>query len=293
MASEASDNPAAIPEGQSENTAAVAWEEQGWNGHSEDLTASHIQHSDQQHQEPAISVDPAPNSASSGDSASDDEDAGEYDPESITFPTTDPVPVAAATAAAPTLVVESEPEPEPAPELEPEQEQEPEPEQPRPSKKPKTKGGFLVGSSDDEDDEEAPTPTLTPTQDTNLKPVPVHTSASAPTPVPAQTFSPSPLQQSTTSQELPAQIPAQVPAQVSNDQNTTNSAGAAASTTQPATDYIDNLEDRVKEDPRGAVNAWLELVREHRSRGQIDGARAVYERFFKIFPQAVSSCIIS
>lgn len=257
MASEASDNPAAIPEGHSEDTA-VAWEEQGWNGQSEDLTASHTQHSDQ-HQEPTISVDPASNSATSGDPVSDDEDAAEYDPESVTFTTTAPVSV----ATAPTAPVEPESEPEP----------EPEPELPRPSKKPKTAGGFLVGSSDDEDEEDTPTPA----PDTTLKPIPA--------PIQAQSFSPSPLQQSTTTQDLPAQV--------SNDQNATNSAVNAAAIIQPFTDYTGNLEDRVKEDPRGAVNAWLDLVREHRSRNKIDDARAVYERFFKIFPQAVSLRIIS
>lgn len=255
MASEASDSPAAIPEGHSEDTATVAWEEQGWNGHSEDSNASHTQNSDQ-HQEPTISVDPAPNSASSGDPVSDDEDAGEYDPESVTFTTTAPISVATVTAPTPPVEPESEPEP------------------PRPSKKPKTAGGFLVGSSDDEDED-----TPTPAPDATLKPVPA--------PIQAQPFSPSPLQQSTTTQDLP------VPALVSNDQNATNSAATAASIIQPFTDYTGNLEDRVKEDPRGAVNAWLDLVREHRSRNRIDDARAVYERFFKIFPQAVRFRIIS
>ena len=98
MSSEAIDNPVAVSEGQDQsennvahNVAATAtWEEQGWNEQSEEMTASHIQHSDQHQEEPTNSVDPAPNSASSGESPSDDddEDAGEYDPESITFTTT-------------------------------------------------------------------------------------------------------------------------------------------------------------------------------------------------------------
>lgn len=53
-------------------------------------------------------------------------------------------------------------------------------------------------------------------------------------------------------------------------------------------DRVGILEDRIKEDPRGDVTAWLELIGEHRSRNRIDSAREVYERFFKIFPSAVS-----
>jgi cleavage stimulation factor subunit 3 len=51
------------------------------------------------------------------------------------------------------------------------------------------------------------------------------------------------------------------------------------------------LEDRIKEDPRGDLDAWLALIKEHRNRNKLDDARAVYERFFKVFPQAVSVAI--
>jgi hypothetical protein len=47
------------------------------------------------------------------------------------------------------------------------------------------------------------------------------------------------------------------------------------------------LEDRIKEDPRGDLDAWLALINEHRKRNKLDDARAVYDRFFKVFPQAV------
>ncbi|RKF63290.1 mRNA 3'-end-processing protein rna14 [Erysiphe neolycopersici] len=46
------------------------------------------------------------------------------------------------------------------------------------------------------------------------------------------------------------------------------------------------LEDRIKEDKRGDIDAWITLIKEHRSRNRLDETRAVYERFFKIFPQA-------
>ncbi|KAF4636155.1 hypothetical protein G7Y89_g1934 [Cudoniella acicularis] len=46
------------------------------------------------------------------------------------------------------------------------------------------------------------------------------------------------------------------------------------------------LEDRIRDDPRGDLEAWLSLISEHRSRNKLDDARAVYERFLKTFPQA-------
>lgn len=53
-------------------------------------------------------------------------------------------------------------------------------------------------------------------------------------------------------------------------------------------DRIGILEDRIQEDPRGDIPAWLELINEHRSRNRIDNARDVYERFLTVFPFAVS-----
>jgi cleavage stimulation factor subunit 3 len=52
-------------------------------------------------------------------------------------------------------------------------------------------------------------------------------------------------------------------------------------------DRVGILEDRIKEDPRGDLDAWLSLISEHRKRNKIADARAVYERFFKVFPSAV------
>lgn len=53
-------------------------------------------------------------------------------------------------------------------------------------------------------------------------------------------------------------------------------------------DRIGILEDRIKEDPRGDTDAWLALINEHRKRGKIEDARNAYERFFAVFPWAVS-----
>ena len=52
-------------------------------------------------------------------------------------------------------------------------------------------------------------------------------------------------------------------------------------------DKIGILEDRIKEDEKGDLDAWLSLIGEHRRRGKLDDARKVYQRFFAIFPSAV------
>ena len=53
-------------------------------------------------------------------------------------------------------------------------------------------------------------------------------------------------------------------------------------------DRIGILEDRIRDDPRGDMDAWLSLINEHRRRSKLDDARQVYERFFAVFPSAVS-----
>lgn len=55
-----------------------------------------------------------------------------------------------------------------------------------------------------------------------------------------------------------------------------------------AHDRVGILQDRVDEDSRGDISAWLELIAEHRARNRLDSAREVYERFLKEFPMAVS-----
>ena len=52
-------------------------------------------------------------------------------------------------------------------------------------------------------------------------------------------------------------------------------------------DRVGILEDRIKEDPRGDIEAWISLIDEHRKRNKLEDARNVYERFFKVFPAAV------
>lgn len=52
-------------------------------------------------------------------------------------------------------------------------------------------------------------------------------------------------------------------------------------------DKIGILEDRIKEDPRGDLDAWQNLIYEHKKRGKLEDARNVYERFLVVFPSAV------
>lgn len=52
-------------------------------------------------------------------------------------------------------------------------------------------------------------------------------------------------------------------------------------------DKIGILEDRIKEDPRGDLHAWQNLINEHKKRGKLEDARIVYERFLVVFPSAV------
>lgn len=58
-------------------------------------------------------------------------------------------------------------------------------------------------------------------------------------------------------------------------------------------DKIGILEDRIKEDPRGDIGAWLSLIDEHKKRAKLDDARGVYERFFSVFPSAVCLTILT
>lgn len=122
--------------------------------------------------------------------------------------------------------------------------------------KPKMSGGFLVGSSDDEDDEDATPIGSTAQGNTHNHP------------------NPSPFQVSTSAQAQP-------------DIVTTGAALVSPSKIRHPQDIIGSLEDRVKEDPRGDMDAWLALMAEYRRRTKFDDLRAVYNRFLEVFPQAV------
>ncbi|KAG0137664.1 hypothetical protein HOY82DRAFT_646852 [Tuber indicum] len=51
-------------------------------------------------------------------------------------------------------------------------------------------------------------------------------------------------------------------------------------------DIAGQLEDRIAEDPKADIDAWLALIEEQMKKGKMDDFRAVYERFFLVFPAA-------
>jgi cleavage stimulation factor subunit 3 len=54
-----------------------------------------------------------------------------------------------------------------------------------------------------------------------------------------------------------------------------------------AHDVVGILEDRIKDDPRGDIDAYLELIDEFKNRNKQEDARRVYEDYLKVFPFAV------
>lgn len=176
------------------------------------------------------------------------------------------------------------------------------------ARKPKTIGGF----ADDDSDDEEPQITISNLQVPPTRSIsrsPLHMSA---TPEAANTSSVTDSivaavrgTSNTDSDYNPP--PAQVLAQRAPDQAASVSATSTAPYAPITSSIIDErstavhvpkarlphdrvgiLEDRIAEDPRGDLEAWLSLISEHRNRNKLDDARAVYDRFFKVFPSAVS-----
>lgn len=129
--------------------------------------------------------------------------------------------------------------------------------------KPKMSGGFIVEASDDEDEreDEADQPSNTAPQSEEVPSLP-HPGRS--------TASDKPAQPALTHTPVPPAVPSNV---------TPALAGL---------DPVALLEARVKEDPRGDMDAWLNLIADHRRSSRLDQARSTYNRFLEIFPQAVS-----
>jgi cleavage stimulation factor subunit 3 len=197
-------------------------------GEGEYSVGEHIQHSDQT-QNPTFSIA----QASPGDPASiSAEDAGEYDPESVTI------------SAVPNLIEDRASSassiPHPA--------------------KPKTTGGFLVGSSDDEDDTPPPVSRNLMAHGANA---------------PSSALDPSP---------IPSSLPS---AQVNNGTAGTSSQAVTSANLRNPVNTVNTLEDRIQEDARGDMDAWIALMAEYRRRNKLVELRGVYNRFLEIFPQAV------
>lgn len=131
----------------------------------------------------------------------------------------------------------------------------------------------------------------TPTAAENGVSPSISTSATLPKPVGQASYS-----ESTADQKLPAMQardpvsstiqPTNLPTNLPVNQNATKF-GIATPRARLPHDRVGILEDRIKEDPRGDLDAWLNLVGEYRKRGKLDEARNVYERFLAVFPSSV------
>lgn len=231
-----------------------AWDESG--GYEETEGTEHIQQHSTDQDQAEYSVDQTQDA--SGDSPSPDgatDDAGDYDPASA-------VPSAPAPALSPQMAGNQVPL-RPSPQLPAKQ-------------KPRTAGGFLVGDSDSEDGDEVSVPP---------------SSGLAPGAAP-QPSVPSPQHQHPIVAKHSAVISPNTPP--AHQANTAAAApaeglgnGNIAAPSAPI-DRISQLEDRIRNDPRGALDAWLALIAEHRSKNDVEGSRQAYDRFFAVFPQAVS-----
>ena len=194
-----------------------------------------------------------------GDDPSDDgaSDMGDYDPETVTSSAA-PSPHTAEPATA------ARPSPKPTA-----------------NKKPKTAGGFIVDSDSEDDDTSTP-------GSSGLAAPPAQYQAEPRTTSPLQNLvaGPEALVPNTTDQLASAQKGS--PGAAANGQ-AQPSPVAANPQQKVAQDKAAVLEDRVRDDPRGAMDAWLALVREYRDRSKINDARKAYDRFLAVFPQAVST----
>lgn len=218
--------------------------------HTEDSKVS--SHQD----DPRFSLEQVPRASGDVRSTSNDDDGAsdtaDYDPEMITT----------------TMVSAPAAKPSPKPQ----------------TKKPKTAGGFIV-DSDTEDEEDA---------------TPGPSGIAAPNPSgSAHAHSAPPLQASLSAQGAPTPTlpnqarPAgsfQSPAgDLANGHASVPLSTSPRSQPKQAQDRIAMLEGIVRDDPRGAMDAWLNLLREYRDRNRISDARNAYERFLEVFPQAVST----
>ncbi|KAH8687146.1 hypothetical protein BGZ60DRAFT_363519 [Tricladium varicosporioides] len=243
----------------------VAWEEDHQNGVADGELPSNTEHN--QDKKDVVADDQVLRALSPSDAAAVSDD-GEYNPSSVT-----PLP---AVAIAGEEVSRSSSRAS--------------------TKKRKTIGGFIADDSDEETD-------ISTTQSSNRLQPPASS-------IPKRT--PSPLQTSVSQQDLQGTSESQSdPSGVQPSTNSlpmnSSSAGlpsvqATASQVLTSTGPSDHsvslpkarlpndrtgiLEDRIKDDPRGDLDAWLSLISEHRNRNKLEDARAVYDRFLKMFPQA-------
>ena len=178
---------------------------------------------------------------------------------------------------------------------------------------PRTKGGFVDESEDDEDD--------VPVAGAKAGPALLNAAGISDSPKRSATLSPSNAQNQPQQNVPPLHVQNQgvsglVPSSVAVHESFSSvpngstpvpdakqaplPAASARQSAAPATpisallpksrlpqDKVGMFEDRIAEDPRGDIEAWLGLVDEYRKRHKYAEARATYDEFFKVFPTAV------
>lgn len=177
--------------------------------------------------------------------------------------------------------------------------------------KQRTVGGFVV-DDDDEDDEDMPmagtsgqqlneaesgnaTPNNTlPTQDTSIDKAAQdqgHEDSGAAVPLDHHALSNGAEKVSSTTEPALSTIQTSlpVPSPVTKAPVQSTSSSVPLPKARLPQDKVGILEDRIADDPRGDIDAWMNLINEHQRRSKFDDARAVYDRFLQIFPFAVSS----
>ncbi|KAI4257470.1 MAG: hypothetical protein LQ352_001634 [Teloschistes flavicans] len=99
------------------------------------------------------------------------------------------------------------------------------------------------------------------------------------------------LPEPTTETATPAPAPQASDTKTSAKNETQAASSVALPKARLPQDKIGILEDRIQEDPRGDMDAWLELISKYREQTKIQDARATYERFFTVFPAAAEQWI--
>jgi len=249
----------------------VAWESDGGaNGDAEGELPSNTEHNNHQVKKEAVADDQVLR-AFSPSGAGAVSDGGEYDPSSVT--------------SLPAVAIAGEDGSRSSSRAS--------------TRKRKTVGGFIADDSDEETDasagqastsllqppasnvlKRAPSPLQASVTQQDLQGTPENQGDSTAVPQSSHTLSVNP-----SSAGLPS---VQAPATQVLTSAGTSAQGVSVPKARLPNDRTGILEDKIKEDPRGALDSWLALINEHKNRNKLDEARAVYERFFKVFPQDVS-----
>lgn len=130
--------------------------------------------------------------------------------------------------------------------------------------------------------------TQSPEQENGTTPVPVQASGSLDG-VSSSTLVTS-LESPAVSAAIPTQNLVEIQLQATPSRSDVNGSHAPpVPRSRLSNDVIGILEDRIKDDPRGDTEAYLELIKELKSRNKENEVRKVYDDYLTVFPLDVSS----